>query len=119
MPKQSFQGGIAPQDRARQFIPFMALKGYFDLCLEKERHPAPRHALTEEEAMELSRVISTLHKGSMASVTYYDRDAYVMRRGIVSEVVPQLGFIRIVRQRIDFNDILRVEVDESEQRNDI
>ena len=115
MPSQEFHGGVAPQDRARQFIPFMALKGYYDLCLQKERHPTPRHTLKEEESLELSRTVAMLRKGSMVSVTYYDRDAYIMQRGIVSEVVPQLRFIRVVRQRIDFDDILNIEVEEDGQ----
>lgn len=109
MPRDYFTSSIAPQDRARQFIPFMALKGYFDLCLEQERRPQPRHVLTEEEALALSQIIASLHKGSMAKVMYYDEGAYVTKQGMVSEVVPELRFLRIVRARIDFDDILEIE----------
>lgn len=109
MPKEYFTSNIAPQDGARQFIPFMALKGYFDLCLEQERRPQPRHVLTEEEALALSQIIASLRKGSMVKVTYYDEDAYVTKQGTVSEVVPELRFLRIVRMRIDFDCILEIE----------
>lgn len=40
-------------DRARQFKPFAALKGYYDLLAERERVPEPRRVLTEEERREL------------------------------------------------------------------
>lgn len=105
-----FENAISDADRARQFIPFMALKGYYDLCREKERVVEPRHILTEEEALALSQVTAQLSKGDMVKVTYYDKDAYVTRQGVISEVVPALRFLRLVRQRIDFEDILRVEM---------
>lgn len=41
-------------DRARQFKPFAALKGYYDLLAERERVPEPCRVLTEEERRELS-----------------------------------------------------------------
>lgn len=104
-----FGNAISDADRARQFIPFMALKGYFEMCREKERVPQPRHVLTEEESLELSQVVAQLKKGDMVKVTYYDKDAYVTRQGVVSEVVPALRFLRIVRQQIDFEDILCIE----------
>lgn len=105
-----FEGAISDADRARQFIPFMALKGYFELCREKERHPAPKHVLTDEETLELSQCVADLKKGDMVKVTFYDKDAYVTRQGVISEVVEPLRFLRVVRERIDFDDILRVEV---------
>ena len=50
-PGAGFKPSSAGADRARQFMPFMALKGYFELCREQERCPAPRRELTEEEAL--------------------------------------------------------------------
>lgn len=90
-------------------MPFMALKGYYELCRQKERQVAPRHVLTEEESLELSQVVSQLHKGDMVRVVYYDVDAYVTRQGVISEVVPELRFLRLVRQQIMFDDLLSVE----------
>ena len=105
-----FKNTISDADRARQFIPFMALKGYYELCRQKERHPSARHTPTEEESLELSRTVAALGKGDMIKVTYYDKDAYVTTQGMVSEVVPQLRFVRVVRQRIDFDDIRFIEL---------
>ena len=105
-----FASAISDADRARQFIPFMALKGYFELCREKERCPASKHALTDEETLELSQCVANLKKGDMIKVTFYDKDAYVTRQGILSEVVEPLHFLRVVRERIDFEDISSIEV---------
>ena len=90
-------------------MPFMALKGYFDICRTREHRPEPFHELTEEEALALSECVSRLEKGDVVRVTYYDTDAYVTREGAVSEVVPELGYIRIIRQAIEFEKILSVE----------
>lgn len=109
MSLQGLANTISDADRARQFIPFMALKGYFELCREKERCVEPKHVLTEEESLELSQIISGLAKGDMVKVTFYDKDAYVTRQGLLSEVVVDLRYLRLVRQRVDFDDILRVE----------
>lgn len=95
-------------DRARQFMPFMALKGYFELCREQERCPAPRRELTEEEALELSRMVASLQRGDMVRITFYDQDAYVTRQGVLGELVPELRFLRLVHQRIDFDDIVSI-----------
>ena len=67
-------------------MPFAALTGYYDLVREQERIVEPRHELTEEEAVALSRAIMQTKKGDLVRVTYYDRDGYVARTGIVSDI---------------------------------
>lgn len=104
-----FAPAVPRAERARQFMPFMALKGYYELCRQKERCPSPRRELTEEEALGLSQVVASLSKGNMVQVTFYDHDAYVTRQGVLAELVPELRYLRLVRQRIDFDDILAIE----------
>ncbi|MGN0037516.1 MAG: hypothetical protein ACI36Y_00050 [Coriobacteriales bacterium] len=113
----AFSAASPRVQRARQFMPFMALKGYYELCRQQERCPSPRRELTEEEAQRLSRVAVSLSKGDMVRVTFYDQDAYVTRQGVLAELVPELRYLRLVRQRIDFGDILSIEpVGEDPQR---
>ena len=78
------------------------------LCREQERCPAPRRELTEEEALELSRMVASLQRGDMVRITFYDQDAYVTRQGVLGELVLELRFLRLVRQRIDFDDIVSI-----------
>lgn len=96
-------------DRARQFMPFAALKGYYDLVRQEERTPQPRHQLTEEEALELSVQIRRLQTGSIARVTYYDRDAYITIHGAVAHIDEAFRTLRIVTTDIPFDDILRID----------
>ena len=49
-------------DRAQQFMPFAALKGYYDLIRERERTVEPRRELTDEQALELSQRLAGLER---------------------------------------------------------
>lgn len=99
-------------DRARQFMPFAALKGYYELVRQQERVEQPRHRLTEEEALELSARLAALRKGDVANVVYYDRDAYATIRGAVTRIDEPLRTLRVVMTDIPFDDILRIDPDE-------
>jgi hypothetical protein len=97
-------------DRAAQFMPFAALRGYYDLCRERERVVEPKHELTEEEAEALSASLSHLRRREMASVTYYEGDGYVTVRGMVSDIDEAGRVLTIVRTHIPLDDILRIEL---------
>ena len=70
--------------RASQFMPFAALTGYYELARQQERITKPRHELTDEEALELSRTIIQVKKGDLVRVTYYDWDAYHTVSGVIA-----------------------------------
>ena len=97
-------------DRARQFMPFAALKGYHEMARAREFSPEPRCAIAEDEAAELSRTVARLAKGDVARVVHYERDGYVTTCGAVSEVVTLLRRLRIVKKWIAFDDIRSIEV---------
>lgn len=96
-------------DRARQFMPFAALKGYYELVRKQERVAQPQHQLTEEEARELSERLSALRKGELAQVTYYNTDSYVTMQGIVTSIDTVFRILRVVKTDIPFDSILGIE----------
>lgn len=95
--------------RAAQFMPFAALTGYYDLVREQERIVEPRHELTEEEAVALSRAIMQTKKGDLVRVTYYDRDGYVARTGIVSDIELTFRRLHLESLCIAFDDMRDIE----------
>lgn len=101
MPRQPAQRA----GRAQQFMPFAALKGYYDLIRERERVPQPKHELTEEEAAALSAELARLERRTMVRVVYYDRDAYVTVQGLVTDMDEAARTLTVVRTRIPFDDI--------------
>lgn len=100
-------------DRAQQFMPFAALKGYYDLIRQRERVVQPKHELTDEEALELSGKLARLERREMASIVHYDGEAYVTTRGLVSDIDLAGRTVTVVRTRIAFDDIVDVETDGS------
>lgn len=69
-----------------QFMPFSALNGYYDLVREQEHTAEPRHAMTEERAERISRMLARLRKGDAISVVHYAHSAYVTTSGVVRQV---------------------------------
>lgn len=92
-------------ERARQFIPFAALRGYYDLIRERERVTEPKRELTEEHAQMLSRKMSQVRKGMMLSVVYYHTDAYETMEGLVTAFDPMYRSITIVKTKIPLDDV--------------
>ncbi len=92
-------------DRAKQFMPFAALKGFYDLIRERERIVVPKHELTDDKAAELSEIIKSVEKGKMVKVIYYSDGEYVSAEGIVSRIDLELRKLTVVKTEIDLDDI--------------
>ena len=97
-------------DRARQFSPFAALRGYYDLVHERERVIERRRPLTEEEARALDATIANLQRGVMVRAVFYEKDACRTIVGTVSQVDMIYHDLWIVRTRIPFADLCALEV---------
>lgn len=96
-------------DRASQFMPFAALRGYYDLILRQQRVSEPRRELTEEAIAAIAQVLAGLTRGTMVCVTHYDDGAYVTTEGLVSKVDAQRQLLTVVRRDISFDDIAEIE----------
>lgn len=101
--------GGSRADRAQQFMPFAALRGYYDLLRERERVVQPKREPTDEEALELSRRLARLERRRMARAVYHDGEAYVTVRGLVTDIEEAARVLTVVRTRIPFDDILELE----------
>ena len=86
-------------------MPFAALTGYYDLVEARTRTSEPFHELTEDEAAALDRRMARVSRGTMVDITYYDRDAYVRRRGMVSRIEEVERALWVVKERISFDMI--------------
>lgn len=102
--------GHVRADRAAQFMPFAALRGYYELLRQEARVPEPRHELTDEEAAALSQVVARVRKRQLVRARYYDRDAYVNLTGCVSHVDLAARELWIVKTKISLDDISDLEI---------
>lgn len=96
---------MSREDRAKQFMPFAALKGYSEALRKKERIIVPRRELSEEYGEELDRKLRQIQEGEMVSVVYYCRGEYVRLTGKVAKIDKEARMIRIVNEKIAFDDL--------------
>ncbi|MCI9013838.1 MAG: YolD-like family protein [Lachnospiraceae bacterium] len=96
------------EDRAKQFMPFAALKGLPDALAARERIIVPKTELSEEMAQELDRRMHSLSKGKIASVVYFHRDKYIKITGMVARIDETSRILQIVNTKIDFDDIVEI-----------
>lgn len=101
---------IAPEERARQFMPFAALKGYYDLIHEAEYVPEPRRPITEEHSRTLSETAAQVKPRVLVRAVYYREGAYRTITGVVSQISCDLRLIRIVKTTISFDDLWELEI---------
>ena len=102
--------GVPHADRAHIFMPFAALRGYYDLVREQERVPEPKRLLTEEDALRLSQTLTLVRKGDMVRITYYDQGAYESAVARVSQVDLAYRCLHLDCGKVCLDDVADLEV---------
>lgn len=98
------------QDRAKQFMPFAALKGYEEALRQRENNTEPRIILGEDGAEELDRKLRSLTVGSRVKIRHYRKRCYVVSEGIVNSIVYSKGQLRVGREDIKYEDIVEMKI---------
>lgn len=97
------------EERARQFLPFNALTGYYRMILDRQRVSESKKELSEDETEALSEKIKSLRRHDLVSVTYYDKDAYITKTGMITDIDLTFQTLTVVKTKIAFQDIFDVE----------
>ena len=92
-------------NRAKQFMPFDALKGFREALAEKERIIVPKRELSEEQKAELDYKLHQIHKMDIITVEYFQNGEYVQVTGVVSRIDETSRILKIVNTKIPFEDI--------------
>ena len=96
---------MARADRAMQFAPFAALKGYEEALRKKEIIEVPKAELSEEALEYLDFKLSQINCGEIITVVYYESGAYLKKTGMVARLNKEARYITIVTTDICFDDI--------------
>lgn len=97
-------------ERAKLFMSFDSLKGYYDMIAETRREKVPRRELSEDDAAALSEILLNINKGDMVQVTYYRNDFYDTVTGIVTAADKVFRRLTVVKTVIPFEDISNIIV---------
>ena len=93
------------ENRAKQFVPFAALKGYEEALRAKEKIVVEKIELSEEKKAELDFKLKLIKKRDIISVVYYCKEEYIRLEGMVSRLDTDARIIKIVNTKIPFEDI--------------
>ena len=89
--------------RAKQFLPFDALKGLQEALREKEIEYEEKKELSEETLAELNNRFNQIEKGSYVKIRYYRNGRYSEIKGIVT-------YIDYIKKRIQVDKIENINI---------
>ena len=100
------------EQRAKQFMPFDAMKGLQEALRDREeRHSrVERHDISEEDQEENSIVLSKLINGMIVEINYYCHFHDVVRSGTVTGISYAYRFLKMDEEKIFFDDIYKITI---------
>ena len=100
------------QERAKQFMPFDAMKGLQEALRDREeRHSrVERREISEEMMDKLSDVIGRLLPGMGVRIEYYKAFHDVINQGIIAKVDLVYKYLVLGNEKIHFNDIYDLKI---------
>ena len=101
---------VSRESRAKQFLPFDALNGFYDALKERETEYIDKAELSDEVKEHISNVLCSIEKKDIIKVRYYTPREYIDIVGIVEKVDPikkKIVFINEVK--IDFENIVNIK----------
>lgn len=96
------------ENRAKQFVPFAALKGYEEALRAKEKIVVEKIELSEEKKAELDFKLHQVKKNDIITVVYFLKDEYIKMEGMVSRLDTDARILKIVNTKIPFDDIYEI-----------
>lgn len=100
------------QDRAKQFIPFDALKGLQEeLRIREERRTRTDKKQLDDTVIEaISEVLSRIAPGDIIRVVFFSHGHYLDLCATVSEIDPVYHSLKVGNEKIHFADILKIKI---------
>jgi hypothetical protein len=104
------RGKMPREERAKQFMPFAALKGYPEALRKKEKIIVPKIELSEDAAQELDRKLRQVQKNDIITVVYFRKGEYLKQTGMVSRMDVTARILKVVNTKIQYDDIIEIEL---------
>lgn len=94
-------------ERAKQFAPFSALKGFEKAIADKEKIRVPKKELSSDRIEEINNTLKNITPGSILTVIYYSNkdENYIQLTGALSKTDEKKGILQIINTEIPFEDI--------------
>lgn len=105
---EKFRAKMPIAQRAKQFTPFVALKGFEDALSYKEKNFSKKPIFSEEMFDELNFAFQKAEKNKKITVTYYNDGEYIDYTGIVTRKDISNRTITIDKNVFLLDDILDI-----------
>ena len=102
---------MSRENRAKQFMPFAALKGFEEALQEKEKIVVDKIELSEERQAELDYQFQLLRVADMVTVVYYHAEEYLQVTGMVAKIDTDAKYLQIVNKKVAFSDIYELSLE--------
>lgn len=106
----TMKGKMSRLQRAKQFIPFAALKGFETLLAAVARPKEMRVELSEDQLEELNRTIQSLVEGDFVRVLYYTGHCYTELVGSIEAIGKPLHSLSVEGVAIAYKDIKEINL---------
>ena len=100
------------EQRAKQFMPFDAMKGLQEALRDREeRHDrVEKHEISEEDQEANSVVLSKLSKESKVRISYYCHFHDVEKVATVTAISYSYRFLKLDEEKVFFDDIYSITI---------
>lgn len=98
--------------RAKQFMPFSAVKGLAEALARKEKEIVSKGDLSTERTVELNEKLVRLKKDMTVTVMYFDNGEYLQVSGKIILFDSVNRALRIEDTKISFDAIRDINIDE-------
>lgn len=99
------KGKMSRLQRAKQFMPFAALKGFDSLLAAVARYKEEPLELSEDQVEALDQSLRSLTCGDWVRVTFYDQGTYRSEEGPLTMVSKSLQILSVSDRVISFRDL--------------
>ena len=97
-------------DRAKQFMPFDALKGFREAIRSMEIQIEGKTTLDEDNATNINNILNKLKVGLRIEITYYEEYKYITKIIDIKKLSFQSGKIIINNNIFYFDDLKDIKI---------
>ena len=103
---------MSRKERAKQFRPFAALKGYPAALRRKEKIIVPKVEFSEDYQEQLDGKLRQIRVQDVVTAVYFREGEYLKVTGMVSRIDRTARVLKIVNTKIPFDDLYDVSYNE-------
>lgn len=96
-------------NRAKQFLPFDSLKGFYDLIEKEEKLKDNKKELSEDTLSDINKTILSINKNDNVLIKHYHNENYIETIGKVRKIDEVNKVIYLDNTKIAFDDVIDIK----------